>query len=126
MKRFALLVLALHLVLNSALAAAPGEAELTRRGQRLAESLRCVVCENSTLAESNASVAVDLRRHIRERLAAGASDAQIVDELAARYGDYIRYQPPLTLATLPLWFGPPLLALLGAGLLWRRLRRSPT
>ena len=76
----------------------------------LAEELRCLVCQNQTIADSNAELALDLRRQIREQIAAGKTDDEIVDYMVARYGDFVLYQPPVKATTLLLWAGPALLA----------------
>ena len=81
-----------------------------RRAAALAEQLRCLVCQNQSIAESNAELAVDLRREINEQIRAGRSDQQIVDFMVARYGDFVLYRPPLKSHTWLLWFGPALLA----------------
>ncbi|HVE48574.1 MAG TPA: cytochrome c-type biogenesis protein [Casimicrobiaceae bacterium] len=92
------------------------------RAMRLAEQLRCLVCQNQTIADSNADLAVDLRRQVREQIAAGRSDAEIVDYMTARYGDFVLYRPPLKATTLLLWSGPALLLLIGVWLLTRLVR----
>ena len=92
-----------------------------KRAVHLAEQLRCLVCQNQTIADSNAELAVDLRRQIREQIAQGRSDGQIVDFMVERYGDFVLYRPPLKATTLLLWFGPPLLLLLGSVFLLRYL-----
>lgn len=92
-----------------AAAATMSEAELDARVHALSAQLRCLVCQNQTLADSNADLAVDLRRQIREQLRAGASDAAVRDYLAQRYGDFVLYKPPLRPVTWLLWFGPLLL-----------------
>ena len=121
--------LALALVLCLA-PLAPGAAEdpvLDKRAALLAHELRCLVCQNQTIAESNAPLAVDLRNQIREQLAAGASERQVIDFMVARYGDFVLYRPPFKASTLALWLGPFLLLALGLALLVRRLarRRAP-
>ena len=93
-----------------------------KRAVHLADQLRCLVCQNQTIADSNAELAVDLRRQIREQIAQGRSDGQIVDFMVERYGDFVLYRPPLKGTTLFLWFGPPLLLLLGIVVLFRYLR----
>ena len=93
-----------------------------KRAVHLADELRCLVCQNQTIADSNAELAVDLRRQIREQIAQGRSDGEIVDFMVARYGDFVLYRPPLKPVTLLLWFGPPLLLLLGMVFLFRYLR----
>jgi cytochrome c-type biogenesis protein CcmH len=98
---------------------------LEKRVLALASELRCLVCQNQTLADSHADLAVDLRNSIREQMERGASDKEIVGFMTARYGDFILYRPPLKAATLLLWLGPFLLLALGAALLVRRIRRRP-
>jgi cytochrome c-type biogenesis protein CcmH len=83
------------------------------RARALQKELRCMVCQGESLDESNAPLAADLRRIIRERIAAGETDAQIKTFLVARYGDFILMNPPLRTDTFLLWFGPILLLLLG-------------
>jgi cytochrome c-type biogenesis protein CcmH len=105
-------------------AAATGEA--LKRETQLAAELRCLVCQNQSIAESSADLALDLRRQIREQIAAGRSDGEIVGYMTARYGDFVMYRPPLKATTVLLWFGPALLLLGGALFAWRvvRARRS--
>ena len=81
----------------------------------LVEELRCPKCQNQNLADSNAPIAMDLRREVHRMLEEGQSDQQIIDYLVDRYGDFVRYRPPVNERTWLLWFGPA--ALLGAGLL---------
>ena len=111
---------ALALLAGSALAQDPA---LDKRVAGLAHELRCLVCQNQTLADSNAPLAVDLRNQIREQLAQGASEREVVDFMVARYGDFVLYRPPLKASTLALWIGPFVLLLAGALLLWRRIAR---
>ena len=92
------------------------------RAVKLSEKLRCLVCQNQSIAESNAELAVDLRRQINEQIAAGKTDEQIVSYMVARYGDFVLYQPPVKSTTLLLWLGPGLLVLLGFVVLARTLR----
>ena len=94
------------------------------RAVKLAEKLRCLVCQNQTIADSNAELANDLRGQIREQIAAGRSDDEILDYMVTRYGDFVLYQPPLKATTLLLWAGPALLVILGAVVLFRNLRRA--
>ncbi|WP_233243643.1 cytochrome c-type biogenesis protein [Bacterioplanes sanyensis] len=93
------------------------DAEKAERFRQLAEDLRCPKCQNQNLADSNAPVAVDLRDKVYELLQEDQSDEQIVDYLVARYGDFVRYNPPFRLDTLLLWIGPLLAMLFGIGLL---------
>ena len=91
--------------------------------QRLSEQLRCLVCQNQTLADSNADLAQDLKQEIREMAAKGMSDQAIIDYLVARYGDFVRYRPPLKSTTLLLWLGPFALLFAGGIGLFITLRR---
>lgn len=94
-----------------------------RRYQALTEELRCLVCQNQSLADSNAELATDLRQRIYTMITQGSSNEEIVDFMVARYGNFVRYRPPLTSSTLLLWFGPFLLALIGVTLLMVKIRR---
>ena len=96
------------------------------RSVKLSEKLRCLVCQNQSIAESNAELALDLRRQIREQIAAGKTDDQIVEYMVARYGDFVLYEPPVKPTTALLWAGPALLLVVGfAGLaLLVRARRA--
>ena len=82
-----------------------------RRAAALSDQLRCLVCQNQSIAESNADLAVDLRREIGKQINAGRSDSEIIDFMVARYGDFVLYRPPVKSHTLLLWFGPALLAI---------------
>jgi len=113
-------LLALALLAVTALAQDPA---LDKRVAGLAHELRCLVCQNQTLADSNAPLAVDLRNQIREQLSQGASEREVLDFMVARYGDFVLYRPPLKASTLALWIGPFVLLLAGALLLWRRIAR---
>lgn len=90
----------------------------------LTSELRCLVCQNESLAGSNAELAQDLRQEIYEMMQAGQSKEQIIEFMVARYGDFVLYRPPLKPSTYPLWFGPVLLFILGGFLLFRTLRRK--
>jgi cytochrome c-type biogenesis protein CcmH len=97
---------------------------LEKRAMALAEELRCLVCQNQTIADSHAELAVDLKNQIREKLKAGMSEAQITDYMVARYGDFVLYRPPVKATTLPLWIGPFVLLFAAlAGLFYYILRR---
>lgn len=85
------------------------------RLKRLAGELRCLVCQNQTLADSNAPLAEDLRREVREMIVKEMSDREIVDFLVSRYGDFVLYRPPLKTTTVLLWVGPFVL-LVGGGI----------
>ena len=99
------------------------DAGTERRLKALAEELRCLVCQNQTIADSNAPLAVDLRRETREMLRQGKSDAEIIAYMTARYGDFVLYRPPLKATTALLWFGPAAMLALGAAVLVLVLRR---
>jgi cytochrome c-type biogenesis protein CcmH len=88
--------------------------ELDERVRVLSQQLRCLVCQNETLADSQAMLANDLKRQIREQMKAGKSDQEILAYLTARYGDFVLYRPPVKRTTYLLWFGP--FILLGGGL----------
>jgi cytochrome c-type biogenesis protein CcmH len=93
------------------------------RLKHLAVELRCLVCQNQTLADSNAPLAEDLRREVREMIAKDMSDKEIIDFLVARYGDFVLYRPPLKATTTLLWVGPFVLLTVGAVVLFITLRR---
>ena len=94
-----------------------------RRMLVIAEQLRCAVCQNQSVAESDADLARDMRRLIAEQLVAGRSDAQIIEYFRARYGDFVLMQPRRAGSGAPLWWLPPLLLLLGVGAAGGYLRR---
>jgi cytochrome c-type biogenesis protein CcmH len=96
---------------------------LEARMLAITAELRCLVCQNQSIADSHADLAVDLRRQVREMLVKGASNQQIIDYMTARYGDFVLYRPPVKKTTALLWFGPPVLLLVGLGLLYGVLRR---
>jgi cytochrome c-type biogenesis protein CcmH len=87
------------------------------RYRTLVEELRCPKCQNQNIADSNAPIAMDLRREIYRMLEEGQSNEQIVDYLVARYGDFVRYKPPVNAKTLVLWYGPIALLVVGFGVL---------
>ena len=121
MGRSSLFVLMMVLFGMSAAAEDPA---LDKRVTGLANELRCLVCQNQTLADSNAPLAVDLRREIRSQLAAGASEQDVIDFMVARYGDFVLYRPPFKASTVLLWAGPFLFLIAGIWLLLRRVRRQ--
>ena len=96
---------------------------LEKRVSELAAELRCLVCQNQSLADSSAPLAVDLRNQIRDRMQQGESEGQIIDFMVARYGEFVLYRPPMKAATLVLWFGPALLVAAGLYLLFAHVRR---
>jgi cytochrome c-type biogenesis protein CcmH len=91
-----------------------GDPQQQARYERVIRELRCLQCRSETIADSNATLASDLRRQVREMMAAGKSDSEIFQHMVDRYGDYVLYNPPLAARTLLLW-GAPILLLLGGG-----------
>lgn len=125
MKYWLALLLALQFILSSYAGEATPLAEDPIVEQRLiaiSEELRCLVCQNESLAGSRADLALDLRRELRTLIKANKSDAEIMEYMVSRYGDFVRYRPPVNRVTWMLWFGPFLL-LIGAVLLLVRLVR---
>ena len=123
----------LFLILSLLIACSPGYAReaaptaadvvVEKRMVAISEELRCLVCQNESLAGSQADLAKDLRREIREQIAQGRSDKEILDFMTGRYGDFVRYRPPLKGTTFLLWFGPFLLLVAGIAALAIILRR---
>jgi cytochrome c-type biogenesis protein CcmH len=95
------------------------DANLEKRVAGLAHELRCLVCQNQTLADSNAPLAVDLRNQIREQLKAGKTERDVLEFMVARYGDFVLYKPPFKASTAALWLGPFALLALGLWVLRR-------
>jgi len=108
-------------VLMSLALSAHADADLDKRAAKLEEELRCLVCQNQTIADSHAGLAADLRREVREQLAQGKSEQEVLDFMVQRYGDFVLYRPPVKSTTWLLWFGPLLLLAAGAALLVSRL-----
>ena len=96
---------------------------LEARVMRVAEELRCLVCQNETLAASQADLAVDLRQQIRTKLKQGESQAQIIDFMVQRYGEFVRYRPAFNATTALLWIGPFVLLAFAAFVLAKNIRR---
>lgn len=120
--------LAILLSLTPSLAAAQArpmaeDPVLEERLMNLSRELRCLVCQNETLADSRADLAVDLRNQIREQMKAGKTDQEIIAYLTARYGDFVLYRPPVKASTYVLWFGPFVLLLGGLLILFRYVRQ---
>jgi len=123
--RFMIGFFLLQSVLASAEEARPLQANVVVEAQvqRLSEELRCLVCQNQTIADSHAELAQDLKQEIREMAAKGMTDQAIIDYLVARYGDFVRYRPPMKSSTYLLWLGPFVLLIFGAIGLVMMLRR---
>jgi cytochrome c-type biogenesis protein CcmH len=115
----------LLLVLFCGLALAQEDPALEKRVHDLSSELRCLVCQNQTLADSSAPLALDLRNQVREQLRSGKSERDVIDFLVARYGDFVLYRPPLKASTVLLWVGPFVLLGVGFAILALRLRRRP-
>ena len=96
---------------------------LDARLKKLEEELRCLVCQNQSLADSTAPLAEDLRREVRQLAVAGKSDDEIKQYLVARYGDFVLYRPPVKSTTWLLWFGPFVLLAAGGVIWWQIARR---
>lgn len=119
-----MLLLGLHGIASASISSYQFDtAEQEARFNQLSQELRCLVCQNQNLADSNAGLALDLRRQIHEMILAGKSDADIVNFMTERYGDFVLYRPPLRGSTLLLWVGPFLLLLGGAVVLTLIVRR---
>jgi cytochrome c-type biogenesis protein CcmH len=127
MRRLALMLLLGLTLSGAAWAVQPDEvlpdAALEQRARQISAGLRCLVCQNQSIDESDAPLARDLRILVRERLTAGESDAAVRDFVVARYGDFVLLRPPFGLRTLLLWAAPFLILLGGLTFVWRRGRR---
>lgn len=99
---------------------------LQKRYDALTQGFRCLVCQDESIAVSNADLAVELRDRVRKLLLEGKSDKDIVDYMAARYGNFVLYKPPLQANTLALWFGPAVLLLIAIGVVVAIVRRRAT
>jgi cytochrome c-type biogenesis protein CcmH len=129
--RAALALAAALLIAGAARGVEPDEilpdAAQEARARALGQELRCLVCQNQSIDDSNAPLARDLRVLVRERIKAGDNDEAVIAYLVARYGDFVRLRPPMGPATWALWFGPPVIlgaAAIGLLIAWRR-RRVP-
>jgi cytochrome c-type biogenesis protein CcmH len=131
MAKFIALLLALACAGAMAKEAVPAAEDpvLEARLLRITGELRCLVCQNQTIADSHSGLAEDLRREVREQLRKGASDEQVVQFMTDRYGDFVRYRPPFKASTALLWIGPAALLVVGFGglavVLWRRSKLAP-
>jgi len=123
------ILLASWLLIVSGLALAIQDIELRNvedepRFNELSNVLRCMVCQNQSIADSNAELARDFRNQVKEKINAGQSNDEIVDYMVQRYGDYILYKPPFNVATALLWLGPFLLVIVGFVIIFRILKRQ--
>lgn len=98
--------------------------EIEARLKALSTELRCLVCQNTTLSDSNAPLAEDLRNEIRTLMREGKTDEEVTAYLVARYGDFVRYKPPVQANTALLWFGPFVILLIGVVLLFKVLKKQ--
>jgi cytochrome c-type biogenesis protein CcmH len=119
----ALLMASSTAVLAQASEVAKPDPAVERRLRGLAEELRCLVCQNQTIADSSAPLAVDLRNQLRGQIAAGRSDDDIRTYMVERYGDFVLYRPPLRATTILLWIGPFALVGVGALIFWLLVRK---
>ena len=128
MRAFPLLFAALLAFSAPAMAVQPNEVlkdqALEQRARQISSGLRCLVCQNQSIDDSDAPLAKDLRVLVRERLTAGDSDGAVIDFVVARYGDFVLLRPPMNARTLALWAAPFLIVLFGAVFLWRRRNRA--
>ncbi len=118
-----LLLLLPFAALSKEAAPAAEDPVLEARVLRISAELRCLVCQNQTIADSHADLAQDLRQQVREMIRQGKTDAQIVAFMTERYGDFVLYRPPMKSTTWLLWFGPALLLVGGLAVLILVLRR---
>jgi cytochrome c-type biogenesis protein CcmH len=128
MRALPLLLLGLLALSAPALAVQPDEVlknpALEQRARQISSGLRCLVCQNQSIDDSDAPLARDLRILVRERLTAGDSDRAVMDFVVARYGDFVLLRPPINARTIALWAAPFLIVLFGAVFLWRRRSRA--
>ncbi|NNU80568.1 cytochrome c-type biogenesis protein CcmH [Halovulum dunhuangense] len=127
MTRLATLLAAILLSAGAVLAVQPDEVlddpALEERAREISAELRCLVCRNESIDESNADLARDLRLLVRERLVAGDSDQEVLDYLVARYGEYVLLRPPFSAGNAALWLAAPAMLILGGGIAFVFLRR---
>ena len=114
------------LLASTLVVAQTSDAALDARVKALSSELRCLVCQNQTVADSDSGVARDMREQVRTQLAAGKSEAEVKTYMTDRFGDFVLYNPPFKATTVVLWTGPFAVLLLGGFLLIRRLRKSST
>ena len=122
-KLYILILLISHFALAGEAQPLAEDPALEARLRAMSQELRCLVCQNSTLADSSAPLAEDLRKEIRVQMRAGKSDKEVVEYLVERYGDFVRYRPPVNNSTALLWFGPFLILIVGGFVLYRVLKK---
>ncbi len=122
-KALVLMLLSASSAFSKEAAPAAEDPALEKRVTALSAELRCLVCQNQTIADSNAPLAVDLKNQVREKIKQGQSDSEIIAFMVARYGDFVLYRPPFKATTLALWLGPLLLLVAGLFTLFRKLAR---
>ena len=130
MRRFVTLFFTAALLALPVAAAAIEDVALESRADEarfneLANTLRCMVCQNQTIADSNAELARDFRNQVKSQINAGLTNDEIADYMTARYGDYILYRPPFNAVTAVLWLGPFVLSAIGVVIVLRILKRRP-
>ncbi|WP_272942403.1 cytochrome c-type biogenesis protein [Paraburkholderia xenovorans] len=118
-----LLLVTLNCAAWGAAGSSTDDSHYQARVRQLAEGFRCLVCQNQSLADSNADLAADLRAKIGEEVRQGATDAQVRAYMVHRYGDFVLYRPPVKPATWALWFGPFVALMVGVSVLWRTMLR---
>ena len=119
----ALLLLQAPLLLAKEAAPLAEDPALEKRVNEIAAELRCLVCQNQTIADSHADLAVDLKNQVRDMVRSGKTQDEIVDYMVQRYGDFVRYRPPVKASTYLLWAGPFLLLFLGIVVLMQNLKK---
>ena len=123
MKRYIVLLLLFLSMMVMAETGQNADPVVEARLKSLSVELRCLVCQNQTLADSSAPLAEDLRNEIREQIQKGMTDKEITDYLVSRYGDFVRYRPPVNAKTYVLWLGPVVILVLGILALFYTLKR---
>lgn len=129
MSRGLILLIGLFLTLSAVAGTEQFEFETSEQEARfisLSTELRCLVCQNQSLADSNAGLAQDLREEVYKLLKKGQSDQQIIDFLVSRYGDFVLYDPPLNLGTLMLWFGPLIILIFVGVVVFGMIKKQAT
>lgn len=121
-RRGVVAIVAAGLLGLAAPASAQAAPQLDEHVNRLTSELRCLVCQNQTIADSQAELAVQLKNEVHQQIVRGATDEQVRDFMVQRYGDFVLYRPPVNQSTWLLWGGPALLLLFGSALVWLHWR----